>query len=378
MTFTRALLVALLALACDGETVTDAGVDPRGDAGVELDSGPATEDAATEDAATEDAATDDAGAEGCPPASTLDPMALSRRTLRASGCAASTADTPCADHLLYEPASPASDRLWVMLPGTGMEPDKHSWIGQIAAHVGFRALLLSYDTSQNVNEFCQAEGTPTCHEAVRDLLLTGGERSAGGETYRVDPARSVVGRLLAVLRSEAWGADYLRRTPEGPTDVDAVDWSRVVVVGFSLGAGQAMRLTQRAPIAGALFIDGAKDPWERVGDTTRYADWPTQPILAPADALYGAYHVDGSDVEALVEQWRRLGVTDVRADVDAAAIPPDARVLFTAQTPPSGVTPHLSMARSADMPADVDGTRASGATDVHLYAAYSSVFCALR
>jgi len=313
----------------------------------------------------------------CPDPLGFGAAALALSTHPASGCIAPAGVAPCADHHVITPAPVVRDGLWVFLPGTGMEPDKHDQLAQIAAYAGYRAVVLSYDTTSNMNAFCLDKGDPTCHGQVRDAALFGGTVTLDGVSYTIDAQQSVTQRLLDLLVGTPWGLDYLVRPPVDTADIDAIDWSRIALGGFSMGAGNAARLAMHQSVQSVWMVDGVKDPWLDGTGTRQYATWTQEPSETASCRFYAAYHRSGNGVTDLEQQLTNLGIGLSSFDADAGGAWADEARVSTAQLAVAGGSFHSSMATDHELPTGpASGLAALSIDQANLFEAYLSIQCA--
>src|SRR6476619_1153661 len=79
------------------------------------------------------------------------------RRLPAGGSCTVTGRAPCGDHLVFVPSARRASwrrELFVFLPGSSIEPNKHADISAIAAYAGYRSIGLSYDSTWGIDDIC--------------------------------------------------------------------------------------------------------------------------------------------------------------------------------------------------------------------------------
>ena len=146
-----------------------------------------------------------------------------------TSCTGTGPNTPCSPHRVYVPDGTAQQPpAVVFLPGSGMEPEKHDLVLQMAAYAGYRTIGLAYDNVGMVATLC---GTPTCAEDCGERLHI--ERITGQDVSPVattDTGDSILYRLYALLGSA-------NRDPEMFDEPEAFDITREQNRHISLSIG---------------------------------------------------------------------------------------------------------------------------------------------
>lgn len=202
-----------------------------------------------------------------------------------------------ADHLVWVADTGASDRIMLLLPGTGGTPQGARLIGSVAASLGYRGIGLMYANDIAVMQVCGTDPDVGCMARMRAEIVEGGDQSPHVE---VDAANSIDGRLADLLRylaaqhpDEAW--ESFLAADGSPR------WDRIAVAGLSQGGGHAayiakLRAVPRLIMFGAPAdgIGGAQAPWMQIGAT-------------PADRYYGFRH-ERDPFQSVSANWQALGL----------------------------------------------------------------------
>jgi hypothetical protein len=314
----------------------------------------------------------------------IDPVALLGGT--ASDCVVGTNASPCAPHHVYTP-SPLRVRepLFLLLPGTNMEPDKHDLVLSMAASTGYRAIGLSYDNTVSVETACT--GLEACGlncaglvrgEAVRGVDLTPQVAVARGDSVLIRLYDLLV-QLDAIDPAGGWSSYFVPAV--GPITPNNILWANIIVAGFSQGAGHAAWISRQRQVHGLFILDGADDTCvDPVTGDELPAEWLTTGLDASAGRPKYAYrHDHGTGDTTTTASWQALGLGTalVNADVVDRVPPPQASVTEQGHPAlPTICSDHMSMARDACMPTDLAGTTAAtAAADVMLFDAYVSRMC---
>jgi len=234
-------------------------------------------------------------------------------------------------------ANPANERdmLFVWFGGGVSGPVAFKFLPAMAAFVGYHAISLSYPNAAAYHPDAQCENETTqpaamsCYSRARLRSFLGSTACAaafGTACDRLNPdeqnisdGSSVQARLLEVLKDlevidpgGGWLSYY------DPIN-DLVNWDKVVVGGFSLGAGMAHGVAENVPVIGVLAVEGMRDPYrpgfdDSGGDITCIEDsgiWRCNALWAagatPAIEYYGVYSSVLADPNAALKDQQLLG-----------------------------------------------------------------------
>jgi hypothetical protein len=181
-------------------------------------------------------------------------------------------------HLVWlPPADHAVGRLLVFLPTGGPTnlPSEFTELGTVARRLGYHTVFLAYRNEAPIAANPPAGCGPLidppvadkeCAIKIRKEILDGLEESP---IVNIDAANSIENRLNKVLRyladnhaEEGWG-DFLDASREPK-------WAETVIVGSSLGAGEAAIIAERHDVYRAALLHGwvdAKHKWVTIGKT---------------------------------------------------------------------------------------------------------------
>ena len=339
-----------------------------------------------------------------------DPLTLLGKgpTSSVSYCTQAAADpteAPCAEHRVYLPAATQTLRppLFVFLPGSSMEPDKHDLVLKMAAYAGYRTVGLSYDSRNNIELLCGSIFTPPscsdpiCHRPVRDEIITGEDQTS---LFIVDSADSVFERLYTLLvglydedlldgtNDYAWDSYYLPMSDD-KVNQHNFSWNNIIIAGFSQGAGHAAKIAKDVEVHGMIMLDGPGDACLDGASNVVAAEWLTAPWDASAERpRYGLMHeywfsLFGAGAPVT---WQALdiGLNSI-ANLDAIYQFPPAAAASTAQVPVTtsscpnlgaGTQEHGSIAADGCMPKDATGgVEAKSPAKAHLFGPLLDRFC---
>lgn len=314
----------------------------------------------------------------------VDPVALLSGA--ASDCTVGSNASPCAPHHVYTP-NPARERepLFVFLPGTNMEPDKHDLVLLTAASAGYRSIGLSYDNTVSEDAACGGldECGLDCAGLVREEVVRGVDL-----TPQVDVARgdSVLVRLYHVLEyldgidpNGGWSSYYVPAT--GSIRPDNILWENILLGGFSQGAGVSTFISWSQQVHGLFILDGANDTCV---DPVTGLDEPAEWLSATPDASagrpkYAFRHDHGTGDTTTTATWQAIGLGTTLFNADGLGVLPPPHASVTAQGHPAApaiCSDHMSMARDQCMPTDLAGaTAATAPADFRLFSAYTYRLC---
>ena len=254
------------------------------------------------------------------------PFDLLNWTTSPSACTAtSSSDAPCGAHRVYVPGADTTVRepLVVFLPGSSMTPNDHDLVLKTSAYAGYRTIGLSYDSTYNVDAICTLAGfhlpcgINDCYASKRDEIILGADLSPDVD---VEPADSVLERLFTLLAAlyaddvadgtndHEWDT-YFSPTMAVPVPIGVshIAWDKIIIAGFSQGAGHAARISKEYLVHGTIMIDGPGDMC--------YANWPLE--LVPAQWM------DGPDASAGRPRYGALHETWIDLfELDEGEVPP--------------------------------------------------------
>lgn len=316
---------------------------------------------------------------------------------QATVCPAGVVPTtpPCAVHRVYKPAAGAAVRapLVVFFAGSGMTPDKHDQVLQMAAYAGYRTIGLSYDNTGTLESQCAAAGDCVdCYGLARNEIIKGLDTRQTALTV-VERADSILERLYNLLSAlhaddladgvddDHWH-DYYNApfSIPGPVNINfltfnSIRWNKVIVAGFSQGGGHAAKIARDTPVHGFVLLDGGAN--DSCGVPPTLATWYSAPDASAGRPRYGVSHRRAMNPWVVPAGWLALGFPPTFDDFDDSLLTlTPTQVGITNQRPPMGCNNHNSMALDGCMPTDV-GSRIAATTppDVYLFDQYLRRFC---
>ncbi len=121
-----------------------------------------------------------------------------------------------------------------------------------ALRQGFHVIVLDYPDATSVGSLCRDD--LACYLRVRQEMIEGVDTSPVVQVSKDD---AILGRLRlalpylsAAFPAEGWNA-YLR--------AGRIDWARVLMAGFSQGAGHALWTAKHEPLRGVILLSGPVD-----------------------------------------------------------------------------------------------------------------------
>ncbi|MEQ1502869.1 MAG: hypothetical protein ABMB14_11595 [Myxococcota bacterium] len=302
------------------------------------------------------------------------------------------------------PGTTFQPHLVVYLPGGNSQPAASREIVRTAAEQRFRAIGLSYANltaatetdvcgpivDEAISAACYAEVHNRHAWGVNDTTIV--PVTAANPT--VGPGDSVNDRLVAALNSllvsdpgGSWGA-FL-----DPTRT-AVLYDKVIIVGWSFGAGLAGHLGTTTELHAAVLIDGVKNRHRLSAGVFEPA------LMAPSyDAvtgegtygcrLWGVYNLDQNEVDMLRDQWTALGMPEDTSwdgetvdgsSTDTIGVAGLGDRRFYTDPYACNTTPHESFTLDASMFKDISTCTVpplvgAGAHDFQLKDLYSDILC---
>lgn len=276
-------------------------------------------------------------------------------------------------HLAFAPTGPARNKLVVILHGTGSNPQAHFELAGALRTDGYHVIVLRYSAAVGTLSACpdaNAVVDPDCHRGFRsETVFGGGVADPGGNAHdngvvAISAANSVMNRLLKVVDylntiapASGWGNFQQRSGPvcDSPNTTYGacnLNWSDVVAMGHSQGAGVALYLGKFFPLAKVGMLSGSYDAYDLGGGNYSVAPWITEAGLAVANADIGTLlHTNDCGLNLFRAVENSLGVTG-------------SEVMVTAAVPPYGGSRRLVTSLASTCPWDPTPGHNSTAVDL--------------
>ena len=184
------------------------------------------------------------------------------------------------------------DKLFVFLPGSDGSPSDHTKIADIIGKTGIRVIVLAYQNNGALQTVCGT--TDSCYTTARQHRVLGSASSS----YVTSVADGIENRLLKALQALAWIQFYSGSN---------VTWSKIIIGGFSQGAGMAAYIGKKYAVTRVCQFSGT---WDHTTGTTS-ASWLSEASATSASNFYGFTHKDDSltnGVSYLDINWQALGM----------------------------------------------------------------------
>lgn len=262
-------------------------------------------------------------------------------------------------NLAYPPQGTPRHQLAIVLNGAGAQPLAYTKLSSSLQAAGFSVAAVRYSSAVSTTAACpdaNAVAAPDCQRAVRSEITFGANvADPTGHAYdssavAVSQASSLVNRTLRLVDylashypTDGW-SDYQARSGGVCTSVDPaygvcdLDWSKVVLVGHSLGAGEALYLSKFHPVARVVLLSGPFDEYT-VSGTITVAPWITEGGFAtPTSSIFGLTNTVEPNFAATSAAWNALGLVGPQVSVDGALAPyGGSQQLTTSLTPACSV-----------------------------------------
>ena len=247
-------------------------------------------------------------------------------------------------HYIYEPTHTADRKplLVIFLGGSSTTPSDYTNISERAAGLGYGVLDLSYPDGYVVGELCK--GNDSCFGDARGATVFGnatpyevGDRSYTSSVVHTTSSDSIVNRIVNLLDTLASQAPDPKSNPDpnywGQFLVDdprssyvsahyphgaVPNWSRIILVGHSQGAGDAaflaIHLPENSPVYRVVMLSGPQDCTIDSGGTCTASDpsatgasWVADTSATPMNHFWGLYNDrEGSYGDYARHNWARM------------------------------------------------------------------------
>ncbi len=262
-------------------------------------------------------------------------------------------------------------RLVVLFNGTGAGPSALAAMGNKLAADGYHVIGLRYSSGVGTQSACSDSAVTTwldCHREFRSEVVFGAGvgdpdgYSANHPAVSVNAAGSVVNRLIKLVdhltvRFPVDGWNQYQDRPDGDCVESPhyggceIDWTKVVAMGHSQGAGVALYLGKQFPLARVAMLSGAYDAFYLGSDTFTVAPWVTE----------GGFETPISSI-ATFSHLNDYGLGIQRAVADGLGLPgPEVNVTTTAR--PYGGASRIVTNVTPSCLLDSNGAHNSTATD---------------
>ncbi|MEQ1568005.1 MAG: putative metal-binding motif-containing protein [Myxococcota bacterium] len=202
------------------------------------------------------------------------------------------------------------DELLLFLPpGPGRSNNKlRVW----AAYAGYRVISLGYPNDDVLEFKCSGQPDICFRDAMYETTYGDDLSSWVDVSYAdsIDRRLEVLLAHLAVAQPDLAFGQYL--LPDG-----RVDWSKIVVAGWSGGGAQAAFIAHYEPVQSVVMMSAPKDHRE---EPMAPVDWVAAPSVTPGCAMLSTWHVDepfsAPPEEILGRAWDILGLPETTFDLD--------------------------------------------------------------
>jgi hypothetical protein len=234
------------------------------------------------------------------------------------------------NHLVWlAPPERRVGKLLVFLPSGGPLniPSEFTELGSVAGRLGYHTVSLAYRNEAPVAALppagCGTDAAPsltdpTCARDARLEILNGDPASS---VVNVNPANSIENRLNKLLvylnrehPGDGWG--QFIDDPDGPNPQPV--WSKTVIAGASLGAGEAAMIAAQHYVYRAALLHGWVDANH---------GWVAKPIelggdgQTPSANYFTLIHAHDNFFERTCHAYKTLGLTPV-CPLDGFTVPP--------------------------------------------------------
>lgn len=292
-------------------------------------------------------------------------------------------------HYLVAPIDgrPLRNELFVWLGGSGTDPDNYKDLLELAALAGYASIALAYDNETSIGSLCSSPSNPQCNdvttpncEGVLRAEMIYGSAVSDSPCHDVPLADSIEHRLLRLLQHLATAAPETRAAMFLTANKQAIEWSRIVIGGWSQGGGHAGMIARDHAVARALYVSkGAGSTPCSVSHTPAECDldgdgvitagnvdelliptaWANEPRMTPPGRQFGIIHRSEDAWNYSREVFEKWGMGAKSAVKPVDGIGSDyaqlacSHVLSTGHVPPPPCMPdefHSSMAADLCVP----------------------------
>jgi hypothetical protein len=213
--------------------------------------------------------------------------------------AAAAGQSPNGSDVVKTPTGTATvkDKLVVFLPGSGLQPGEQTRFLDAAAASGFHVLGLAYVNYSSVQKLCGKDSA--CYGTTRREIVYGDDEYSS-DKVAVSNADSIVGRLTTRLTGSLAAFETTDGSP---------DWSKIIVVGHSQGAGHVGILClDISTVSRCGLIAGPNEQLKK----KRLPAWIQAPSAdsTASSRWFALGHSDDNSVKTQRRAWDKLQLPD--------------------------------------------------------------------
>lgn len=236
------------------------------------------------------------------------------------------------NNLVYwDDAVQSKDLLVVTIGGTNSQPSDMKALDQLAAQMAYQVVAVDYDNHTITTDYASSSDPLVFDNFRRRIVL--------GATPK-EQINSIVSRIQGLVRY--LNGHDTRRWGHFLNGMQDVDWSRVVVIGFSQGSGDAAYLGKIRSLRGVFILAGPQDHYNSDG---HFAPWVSAPGLTPPARYYSFLHRDDPFGSADQVRGDRLLMNDPSMHVTlvdrSRALAAEGRIFMTERQ--NVGDPHVSL-----------------------------------
>jgi hypothetical protein len=222
------------------------------------------------------------------------------------------------NYIVFDAHSGPEADLVVFMPGTDGEPSSVTKLLNVVADLGYRVIGLEYNNSPGVAQVCPQDPLANCSATFREKRIFGEDATGKIDDTR---AESIVNRLVTLLmylHQHDTARQWSRYLVDGEPN-----WKRIVVSGFSQGAGMAAFIAKQKVVARVVLFSG---PWDFQDPAKELASWLSGRSATSPERWFAAYHRREQTANLIARAYMMLGIPsgNIRVfDLAAASDSPD-------------------------------------------------------
>lgn len=221
------------------------------------------------------------------------------------------------DHLVIVNSGTRLDvPLVIFLPGTHGRPANATGLLRVVASQGYRVIGLEYADAVAATKACLLDSPYDCYERFRRQEVFG--RAAAQAD---DDPNAIEPRLVHLL--EYLNQRYPAEGWDSYLTVGRPAWSRIVVSGFSQGAGMAAYIAKRELVARVVLFSS---PWDSNHGSGAPAPWLSRPSATPPESWFAEYHMHEETAAKIVRAYAALRIPRDHILIFNKSLPADLHV----------------------------------------------------
>lgn len=188
---------------------------------------------------------------------------------------------------MFDDGVASKNLLIINIGGTGSSPGEYENINTAAAKIGYEVIGVDY-SNKTITTTCTHSEEADCFGKFRKEIIFGMPASSIVTVGFKDSLVYRIGSYLRYLAKKRGGQKWRKYLQNG-----SLDWSKVVLIGHSQGAGHAAYLAKNYLVKAVVMIAGPQDYYKRENEIVP-AEWLYLESRTPSQRYISLLHEQDS------------------------------------------------------------------------------------